>query len=85
MEIEIAQRSVLKAKIYGKEYALKKPTLGEVEDMQEKYEKIDSTKEKSALMRSFLAQLGLPENDSKAMELDHFLLIVEALTSSKKK
>jgi hypothetical protein len=85
MLIDIPARSEIKAKIYGKDFILKKPTVGEIELLQEESDKITDNKGKSVLMRQWIAKLGLPEDFTKEMELDHLMQVVEHLTGTKKK
>lgn len=85
MDIEIKERTKVKASIYGKDYLLSKPTVGQIEDMQAQAEKEESSDKKSALMRKWVSGLGLPEAVSSEMEIDHFLQVVEVLTGTKKK
>lgn len=82
--IEIEGRSKIKAKIYGKELNLTKPTVGQVEELQTLIEKTEQ-KAQVGVMRKWAGQLGLPEDFAKEMEVEHFIEVIENLTGVKKK
>lgn len=83
MQIEIKERTKVTAKIYGREYMLTKPTVGQIESMQEK---IAADKTKSmAVMKEFAQNLGLPADIANGMEVEHFQTVIEELCGTKKK
>ena len=82
--IEIADKTKVKAKIYGQEFTLTKPTVAQVEDLQSNVQKI-SGPEQIRAMRKWAAGLGLPEDFSADMEVEHFVQVVEGLSGIKKK
>lgn len=86
MDIEIKERTKVKALIYGKEILLSKPTVGQIEKMQME---MKSAAEKGltevTVMKNFAATIGLPTEVCEQLEVDQFLELVEKLTATKKK
>lgn len=81
---EIKEKTKLKLSIYGQEYEISKPTYGQTSLLQEKL-KGDGEKNSMSVMKEFVSELGLPTEVIDAMELDHFLALVEHISGSKKK
>lgn len=87
---EIKQKTKVKVNIYGKEFSLSKPTVGQVESLQ-KLSGIEkkSESEQFELIMSYLDVLGLPVEFSKQMEIDHLIKLINHLSGelniSKKK
>lgn len=83
MQIEIKERTKVTAKIYGRDLSLTKPTVGQIEAMQEK---IANDKNKSmVVMKEFALGLGLPADVANGMEVEHFQQLIEELCGTKKK
>lgn len=83
MEIEIKERTKVRAMIYGKEIMMTKPTVGQVEVMQDAVAKDEKNSIK--IMKQFALEMGLPIEVGNSMELDHFVQLIEQLTGQKKK
>ncbi|MCA9313678.1 hypothetical protein KDA08_05210 [Candidatus Saccharibacteria bacterium] len=74
---EIKQKTKVDVKIYGQQFELKKPTVKQIELLQE-HTSLDG-KSESEQFRSvceFLDILGLPKEFSKEMEIGHLLQLV---------
>lgn len=83
MDFEIKEKSKVKVKIYGQEYALTKPTLGQIELMQDEMESQDA-KKSITMLKNFLDSLGFPKADLAKLEVQHITKLVEFLCDSKK-
>jgi len=81
MSFEIKQKTKVSVKIYGKEFELTKPTVGQVEELQ-KYSIVDESDQKSQFdsICGFLSVLGLPLEFSKEMEIGHLTDLVTYLS-----
>lgn len=84
MSFEIKQKTLVKVKIYGEEFELKKPTVGQIEEL----ESADLDKKKSDKgsvvynkITKLLDTLGLPESFSKEMEIEHLNQLLGYLTT----
>jgi len=72
--------------ILGKEYSVRKPTIGEVEEnaeMAKGSDKDPSTTIKNVV--AFVAKLGIPEDVLRNLETEQLTEIMEYLNGSKKK
>lgn len=83
--LEIQARTKIPAKIYGKEFQLTRPTVKEIELLQEETEKTLSDKDKTKVLCKWISNLGLPLDVIEEMELGHLLEVVEFVTGTKKK
>jgi hypothetical protein len=83
--IEIKEKTKVKASIYGREVQLSKPTVGQVERLQDELSSQPDARKHVSTMKKFAIDLGLPADVADSLELDHFLAIVEELSSVKKK
>lgn len=81
MSFEIKQKTQVNVKIYGKEFNLTKPTVGQVEELQ-KYTSIKGEDQKSQFdsICGFLKVLGMPLEFSKEMEIDHLTDLITYLS-----
>jgi len=85
MDFVIEKKAVVKVKIYDRELDIKKPTVGMIESLNAQMKAVVDDGEKFKIMRSFLVQLGLPEEVLNEMQMDHYLELVEFLSAPKKK
>lgn len=83
MDIEIKERTKLKAKIFGKELEVSKPSVGQVEALQAELAKEDA--KPLAVMRSFIETLGVSRELLDQLDIDQFQFLVEQLSAPKKK
>lgn len=81
---EIVERTKLKVKIYGKEYDVKKPTVGDLEGLQVGMDDLKDG-EKLHRVKGFVVSMGIPEDTIQDLEMDQFLSLIEFLSQSKKK
>ncbi len=80
---EIKERPKQKVVIFGTEYEVARPTLGEVEEFQEKSASTPAEKQ-LPLMVDFLSKLGLPAEPVKKLDVDQFMELVAFVSGSKK-
>lgn len=86
MDIEIKERTKVKALIYGKTVELSKPTVGQIEKMQTEMKSAkDTGVSEMTVMKNFASTIGLPVDVCDTLEVDQFLELVEKLTATKKK
>lgn len=79
------ERSKLAIKIYGKEFSINKPTVGQAEKIQSDLEAAkDDSKKTYSIIKSFLMSLGLPLEVIINLEIDHFTELVEFVIGVKK-
>jgi len=83
VDIEIKERTKLKAKIFGKDLDISKPSVGQVEALQSELAKEDA--KPLAIMRSFIEALGVSRDLLDQMDIDQFQFLVEQLSAPKKK
>jgi hypothetical protein len=81
--LEIKKSDLLKVKIYEKEYEIKKPTVRQVQCLQEALKDEDQSRSMKALC-SFFVELGLPEDVVLDLELDALTKLGEYVNGSKK-
>jgi hypothetical protein len=81
MSFVIQQKTKVKVSIYGKEFELQKPTVGQVEELQ-KYSNVEEQTEQQKFesVCGFLEVLGLPRSFSMDMEVDHLVQLIEFLS-----
>lgn len=77
------KKTVYKVSVYGKEYALRKPTVREA-DVIRKAVKEQGEEPNLETFAIFLEQLGLPKEVAADLEVDHFLKLTEFLLAGKK-
>lgn len=75
------KKTEFKFKFDGKEYAVKKPTLKQIEELQRESEDTTSLSKTIGL----LSDLGLPKEVAYEMEVDHIVQIVDYVSGAKKK
>jgi len=78
---EIQQKTKVKVKVYGNEFEMAKPTVGQVEKLQS----LSNTEGKSdgqkfEMICDFLAILGMPKEFTMQMEVDHLLKLISYLS-----
>lgn len=79
------KRTELKVKLDGNVHSLRKPTVVEVEGLNLKIDKLEKNSVESfKLMKSFVSEMGMPEDVIDGMETDQFVTLVEYITGSKK-
>lgn len=83
MDFEIKERTKITAKIYGQEFPVTKPLVGQVEALQDELKKDGANPVK--IMSEFGQKLGLPKDVIDKMEADHFMALMDFLTGQKKK
>lgn len=82
---EIQERKKVKIKIYGKEYEILKPTVGEVRTLQKELRGIKGDEDKTFdYMIEWISKLGLPKEALENLELEQFNDLVTYLSGSKK-
>lgn len=84
MDLEIKERTQIKASIYGKPVSLKKPTIGQIERLQTEMAKGGEVN-RITVMKQFGTELGLPAEMCDQLEMDHFIELIEHLTGQSKK
>lgn len=85
MEFVIEKKPPVKVKIYGREFQVKRPTVGMIESLNKQMKIADTDDGKFSVMRSFLVQLGLDEGAMGELEIDDYFGLVEFLSNPKKK
>jgi hypothetical protein len=85
MDFELAKSAKIKARIYGVDIELERPTVGMIEAFEEQNEALKSDKDKLVLMKSFVTKLGVPASILKDMELEHYSRLIEFVMNPKKK
>jgi hypothetical protein len=79
------KKSVLKFKFEEQEIRLKFPNVSQQMQFSKEYEKVkDNALQSIEVIIGFLCQLGLPEDVSGELEMDHLTQILEALNGKKK-
>ena len=79
------ERSKVRVRLYGKEYDLTKPTIGEVDSLQEQIDDAKGDESKQyKLMKVWMGNRGLSEDVINSLEVDHFIELCEFLTGKKK-
>lgn len=84
MSFEIKQKTLVRVKIYGEEFELRKPTVGQIEEIEEASSDAKTSKKGSKIYEKILGlldTLGLPRDFAKEMEIDHLNQLMEHLTS----
>ena len=78
---EIKQKTKVKVKIYGQDFELAKPTVSQIESLQE-YSGMEGTSQAEIFAKicGFLDILGLPKDFSKDMEIDHLMELINFLS-----
>jgi hypothetical protein len=71
--------------IGGKAYQVRKPTVGDLENMLAEEAKVTDSTQKVAYIRGWLAKLGLPPEATAMLYMDQLLELMEELTGTKKK
>lgn len=85
MKVSIPQRIKIVFEIEGKEFPCHRPTVGEVIEHEEAVKAAESAgATPTALVLSFLARCGLPEEVTRALDPDQLVVVLEALKPSKK-
>lgn len=84
MELVIPEKKKAKITIYGTTYEVIKPTVSLMEEFSDG---IDSVPDKEKFKRSkeLVSKLGIPLDVLDGLEVDHFTMIMEFLTSQVKK
>ncbi len=85
MDLEFNESAKIKAKIYGSTVELSRPTVGMIEALEEQRSVMGNDKDKMVLMKSFLKTLGMPEDLTAKMEIEHYTQLIEFLMAPKKK
>lgn len=85
MDIEFTESAKIKARIYGQVVDLRRPTVGMIEAFEDQRAATESDKDKMVLMKKFMKDLGMPEDLSANMEIDHYTQLVEYVLAPKKK
>lgn len=80
-DFEIEKPKKIKISIYGETYELDKPRVKQTEEFQRLIEDAGEKNELS-MMKSFLEKLGLPNEASDEMQMDHFKKLVEFITGA---
>lgn len=80
---EIKEPEKVKAKIYGQEIELTKPTVEMIENMELETDKM-TNKEKLAWAKQWAVSMGLPIDLANKLQIDHFNMLLEHLTGTKK-
>lgn len=75
------KRTELKLNVYGKDYTVKFPSIGELSHY-EKQLKNDTGNEIEHVL-NLLDSLGLPRNIANGMEMHHLMAVVEKFTEKK--
>lgn len=80
---EIKQKTKVKVKIYGQDFELHKPTVGQVESLQ-KLNMNESSDQAKVFEKicDFLNVLGLPKEFSQDMEIEHLTQLVNFLSGA---
>ena len=82
---EIAKKTEIKLKLYGKEYSLRRPSVSDAEALSKFTD--DSITDSDRLEKTIdlMHALGLPKDECKSMELEHFTKVVEHVFGTVKK
>ncbi|TXH08954.1 MAG: hypothetical protein E6R04_09675 [Spirochaetes bacterium] len=80
--MEFVRSEPIKVMIYGKEYAVKKPTFAVTRDLTRKIKEHGEDKTYD-VMCEYLSGLGLPKEVVEDMEAEHVLGLCEYLTPKK--
>lgn len=84
MDLVFEKREEIGVTVYGQKHMVRKPTLGEVEQYQAESKEAGESGA-VAVTKKFVESLGLPKTVGDDLQMDHFLELVEALVSPKKK
>ena len=77
------ERTEIKVDVYGSEYVLRAPTVEDAEKLGEvKEDDVQGSFEKSVRL---LEDLGLPENVTRSMEMNHLTQLMDLIMPKKKK
>ncbi len=82
MDFEIKRKAQVKVKIYDQEFAIRKPTVGELEGMDTEIRGAQGDSIK--IMRKYMVALGMPEQILNDLEADHFVELFQFLNGTKK-
>lgn len=85
MEFKLEARAKTTIDIYGSQYEVSKPRVGQIDLLNEDLKKVSNDSDKIKVMIHFIASLGIPEDVVTNLEMDHFTELCEYLASSKKK
>ena len=84
MDFEVKEKTKMNVSIYGKQFVLHKPAMGQIAGFQEKLK--DAGEEGSfELMTNFMVGLGLDKETINEMEVEHFTDLVQFVSTSAKK
>ncbi|NQX99763.1 MAG: hypothetical protein HRT70_01270 [Flavobacteriaceae bacterium] len=78
-------RSAIKAKIYGKEYELVKPSVSVVQEFGKTANQDEDPAKAFGVVADFLSQCGLPKDVTMDMEPGHVNQLIDLLIDKQKK
>jgi hypothetical protein len=84
VELVIPDKKKAKITIYGVSYDVMKPTVSLMEQFTYGMDSVDD-KEKFKRSKELVSKLGIPMDVLDSLEIDHFTMIMEFLTSQVKK
>lgn len=82
--LEISELETLPVKIFGVEYALTKPTRGQMIEVKAALATEEGKEKSLEVLSDFLVKSGLPVEVLDRLQLPHITAIIEALTGAKK-
>lgn len=85
--LDLGDVEILPVTIFGKDFDLTMPTMNDIVDMQSAIEqaKDDKTRASFDAVKVLITKMGMPDEVSNKMQLNHFEKLVEHVMKSKKK
>lgn len=78
--LEIERKPKVGVKVFGEVFELNRPSMGMLEDFEEK---LETGKRVNRTLREFIVALGLPEGVAKDLDGDQMKAVIEYLTPKK--
>lgn len=83
-DLVFKKRGVINVEIYGDTFKVRKPSLLEVEEIGDKFSKLEPTQQNQKT-KEFLENLGIPMDVLNSMDADHYIALCEGILNPKKK
>jgi hypothetical protein len=82
-KVQVPAKKLLEMEMEGVTFSVRRPTVKEQDDYSDAWESAVTSKERSAILKTHLINLGVPLEVINAADADQFFFILESISQKK--